>query len=242
MIHQTGAATAEQTFNSYRAGGCGAHFLIDKAGKIYQTARLNRKAYHVGRIKSRCYATKACTKAQLQAVTKILFQKDKLYSEIVKEVHHFERSKPYPDRFPLNSDSLGIEIVGAYRSEHGKMVKYTSLGAVLFFIASCSAGTQHVALNVSSVTGRGVDDQSGEFCRDFTLDVKEAQNYFSKATVISIKTLNNSYDELPCFVKGSGTVNGESCLWEVRAGGTGRVVCETRSYLTGCSDCLPVRK
>lgn len=29
VIHQTGAPTAQHTFNSYQNGGHGAHFLID---------------------------------------------------------------------------------------------------------------------------------------------------------------------------------------------------------------------
>lgn len=34
VIHQTGASTAQQTFNSYAKGGHGAHFLIDKKGQF----------------------------------------------------------------------------------------------------------------------------------------------------------------------------------------------------------------
>lgn len=114
VIHQTGASTAQQTFNSYAKGGHGAHFLIDKKGAIYQTARVTQKAYHVGKIKSKCYETKACTKVQLQNATQMLFQKGLSYSSRITNLHHHEKAKPYPDRYPLNSDSLGIEIVGSY--------------------------------------------------------------------------------------------------------------------------------
>ena len=55
VVHQTDAPTAQHTFNSYTAGGNGAHFLIDKNGLIYQTASMNMRCYHVGRlIKSKC--------------------------------------------------------------------------------------------------------------------------------------------------------------------------------------------
>lgn len=55
VVHQTDAPTAQHTFNSYIAGGNGAHFLIDKNGQIYQTASMNMRCYHVGRlIKSKC--------------------------------------------------------------------------------------------------------------------------------------------------------------------------------------------
>lgn len=114
VIHQTGASTAESTFNSYTKGGHGAHFLIDRKGLIYQTARLTQRAYHVGKIKSKCFETKTCSQAQLQQATQILFQKNQPYSTRLNNLHAIESGKPYPDRFPLNTDSLGIEIVGAY--------------------------------------------------------------------------------------------------------------------------------
>ena len=127
VIHQTGAPTAQHTFNSYQNGGHGAHFLIDKMGKIYQTANLNKKTHHVGKIKSKCYETKACTKSQLQAATQILFKKGQKYSTNVSNLHAAEKVKSYPDRYPLNSDSIGIEIVGNYDK---KSKVYESVGAL----------------------------------------------------------------------------------------------------------------
>ncbi|WP_020409246.1 peptidoglycan recognition protein family protein [Hahella ganghwensis] len=114
VIHQTGALTAQHTFNSYAKGGHGAHFLIDKAGNIFQTAHLDKKTYHVGKVRSKCYELKVCSKAQLQTVTKILFNKSKSYPARVSELHSSEKAKSYPDRYPINEDSLGIEIVGNY--------------------------------------------------------------------------------------------------------------------------------
>ena len=117
VIHQTGANTAQQTFNSYTKGGHGAHFLIDKQGEIFQTARLTQRAYHVGKIKSKCYENKSCTKVQLQNATQLLFQTGISYSSRITNLHNHERAKSYPHRFPLNSDSLGIEIVGSYDNQ-----------------------------------------------------------------------------------------------------------------------------
>jgi len=114
VIHQTAAPTAQHTFNSYIKGSHGAHFLIDKLGGIYQTARLDKKTYHVGKIKSKCYESKACTKIQLQFATNILFRPGKSYPDRVSDLHKHEKTKSYPDRYPLNTDSLGIEIVGNY--------------------------------------------------------------------------------------------------------------------------------
>src|SRR5690625_6011320 len=49
VVHQTGAPTAQHTFNSYKSASHGAHFLIDKTGKIYQTALTTQITHHVGR-------------------------------------------------------------------------------------------------------------------------------------------------------------------------------------------------
>jgi N-acetyl-anhydromuramyl-L-alanine amidase AmpD len=114
VIHQTGASTAQNSFNSYMNGGNGAHFIIDKQGIIYQTAHLNKKTYHVGKIRSKCYETNVCSKSQLQAVTLILFKAGKSYPDRVSDLHKHEKRKNYPNRYPLNEDSIGIEIVGNY--------------------------------------------------------------------------------------------------------------------------------
>lgn len=114
VVHQTDTSTAQQTFNSYTAGGNGAHFLIDKSGKIYQTASLQKRCYHVGRrIKSKCLEVnkKNCNSKQM---TKILAMR---WSQQVIAIDKNERQKNYPDRFPVNSDSVGIEIVGKYKDD-----------------------------------------------------------------------------------------------------------------------------
>ncbi|MFC4878390.1 N-acetylmuramoyl-L-alanine amidase [Microbulbifer halophilus] len=97
VIHQTGAPTAQHTFNSYQKSSYGAHFLIDKSGKVYQTASLEKKAYHVGKIKSKCYENNNCKKAELQTVTSILFAQGKRYSTRISNLHSHEKAKPYPD-------------------------------------------------------------------------------------------------------------------------------------------------
>lgn len=114
VIHQTGAPTAQSSFNSYMNGGYGAHFLIDNSGTVYQTAHLDKKTYHVGKIKSKCFEASICSSNQLQAVRQILFKSGKSYPDRVRDLDKHERKKGYPDRYPLNEDSIGIEIVGNY--------------------------------------------------------------------------------------------------------------------------------
>ena len=51
--------------------------------------------------------------------------KGQKYSTRTTDLHNREKLKPYPDRYPLNSDSIGIEIVGNYDT---KTKAYESVG------------------------------------------------------------------------------------------------------------------
>lgn len=63
IVHQTGGATAKSSLGSYaKPKANGAHFLIDRHGKIYQTASLFKKTWHVGSLRARCIAEYRCTK------------------------------------------------------------------------------------------------------------------------------------------------------------------------------------
>ena len=103
VVHQTESPTAQSTFNSYsKPGANGAHFLIDKDGSIYQTASLEQKTQHVGRLKSRCQAEGDCSPADAKA--------NKRWDPGAMNLR--EQAKPAGERFPSNSDSIGIELVG----------------------------------------------------------------------------------------------------------------------------------
>jgi len=119
VVHQTASSTEQQTFNSYLHPGkpneaTGAHFLIAKNGTIYQTASLNKKCYHVGKyIKSKCLELKQknCSNEQSIQASTIAWSAKKVQMDLA------ERAKPYPERFPVNEDSVGIELVGKYVGE-----------------------------------------------------------------------------------------------------------------------------
>lgn len=119
VVHQTDSPTAQSTFNSYsNKSANGAHFLIDKDGKIYQTASIFKVTWHVGLMQSRCYLKKTCqpTEARLLSLHKKAFWK----KVIAKEISDIEKAKDFPERFPANSDSIGIEIVGLAVKTEGK--------------------------------------------------------------------------------------------------------------------------
>jgi N-acetyl-anhydromuramyl-L-alanine amidase AmpD len=111
VVHQTDTATAQLTFNGYASGANGAHFLVDENGQMYQTASVRSRCFHVGRvIKSKCLAI-SIDNCDSAAMAKILAMS---WRTQINAMDAHERAKSYPNRYPVNSDSLGIEIVGSH--------------------------------------------------------------------------------------------------------------------------------
>lgn len=104
VVHQTGGSTAQSAFTGYAARPFGTHFLIDKDGTIYQSASLLYYTNHVGKLKARCLAEHRCTPVEMKRYAKL---NPKLSNQ-------FESAKDYPERFPGNGDSIGIELVGEF--------------------------------------------------------------------------------------------------------------------------------
>ncbi|WP_080401584.1 N-acetylmuramoyl-L-alanine amidase [Burkholderia ubonensis] len=103
IVHQTGGSTAASAFSSYKnASANGAHFLIEKDGTIYQTASLKKQTWHVGRVKARCVAEMRCTPVELEQLRRF----------DPRGENRREMRKAVPDRYPSNTDSIGVELVG----------------------------------------------------------------------------------------------------------------------------------
>lgn len=102
IVHQTDAATAASSLNAYKVRPIGAHFLIDKDGTIYQTASVAQRVAHVGRLKARCVAEHSCAPNNRAG----------LHGLPTKLTNRAENLKAVPARYPSNSDSIGIELVG----------------------------------------------------------------------------------------------------------------------------------
>ena len=116
IVHQTGAPTAQSTLNSYlqpRANG--AHFLIDRDGKIYQTGSVLWRQWHVGHLQARCLAEHRCTPVEAKSLARMG----------ATATNEHEKTKQVPDRYPSNDDSLGVELV-AGTSGDPKMPDYDS--------------------------------------------------------------------------------------------------------------------
>jgi N-acetyl-anhydromuramyl-L-alanine amidase AmpD len=112
VVHQTDSTTEQSVSANYQQGGnhgAGAHFLIAKSGLTYQTASLHHRCFHVGRlIKSKCLELhkQQCSDANALQLATLA------WSAQIKALDTHERAKAYPHRYPVNDDSVGIELVG----------------------------------------------------------------------------------------------------------------------------------
>lgn len=116
VLHRTDSATAASVLAAYKAGQkTGAHFLIEKDGKTYQTASLERICWHVGILQPRCLNENSCAPEELTTINALLHQKGMGFGQRARNVSAHETQKPYPLRYPANSDSIGIEVVGLFQ-------------------------------------------------------------------------------------------------------------------------------
>ncbi|MDC9589405.1 N-acetylmuramoyl-L-alanine amidase [Xenorhabdus sp. XENO-10] len=106
VLHRTGGSKMSPAISSFKSTGIGTHFIIDKDGTIKQTASLKQYTYHIGRIKSKCMAENNCNTNEAKKISG--------WGWNTKKIHDHEKLKEYPDRYPMNTDSVGIEVVAAY--------------------------------------------------------------------------------------------------------------------------------
>lgn len=121
IIHETGGDDRFGTFNHWATDPKhnGAHFLIERDGQIFQTVPVDRKANHAGLTKSRCLVQVTYCAPFGQEMNQFHkdFAKWKNAGGIANRagLNESEKAKSYRYRYPINSDSLGIELVGASR-------------------------------------------------------------------------------------------------------------------------------
>jgi hypothetical protein len=112
VMHRTMGSTAQGTIDHWSGQNrpYGTHFLIDRDGTIHQTASLNNNTAHVGNIRSRGEVEGTLTpEGQRElAATRRLPTSD------YDDVSRLESARAYPQRYPTNRDSIGIEVVATY--------------------------------------------------------------------------------------------------------------------------------
>ncbi|WP_305806529.1 peptidoglycan recognition family protein [Stenotrophomonas sp. YIM B06876] len=116
VLHRTESSTASGTLQAWRtgAGGTGAHFLIDKDGTIHQSVSVDQQAWHVGAIRSRGEVEGTITPADQRELRSARTGQAEWKAPAARAVGRVEASRPYPERYPTNADSVGIEVVGRY--------------------------------------------------------------------------------------------------------------------------------
>jgi N-acetyl-anhydromuramyl-L-alanine amidase AmpD len=118
VLHQTNSWDARTIIKDWGSNPkrTGTHFIIDRGGgrytgtdgKITQCARTTQRCAHVGMINSRCLLEHTCT------VPRGAKRSVEAGLRGIRALYAHERSKAYPSRYPMNSDSIGIEIVTKY--------------------------------------------------------------------------------------------------------------------------------
>ena len=113
VMHRTTGSTAQGTIDHWRGQDrpFGTHFLIDRDGTIHQTASLNNNTAHVGNIRSRGEVEGTLTPERQQELATV---RSPRRNDDVADVSRLESARPYPDRYPTNRDSIGIEVVATY--------------------------------------------------------------------------------------------------------------------------------
>lgn len=118
VLHRTESSTASSTLDSWRSrtDGVGAHFLIDRDGTIHQTASVDRQAWHVGPIRSRGEVEGTISREDQREVDAARGGRAEWTGTAARAVGRLEATRPYPERYPTNGDSIGIEVVGRYNA------------------------------------------------------------------------------------------------------------------------------
>jgi len=167
VIHQTHTETAEEVFNNYANPKTrnGAHFLIDKDGTIYQTASLDKGANHVGEIKARCLSESNCSQEELDAGLE-KWNKQPWINNGQRKSHDHEKMKDFPDRFPKNEDSIGIECVG-------KAWKYDKEGNLLEDQSKSVPDKRYVYESLTDKQKESLKWLSGELAKKYDIPASE---------------------------------------------------------------------
>lgn len=166
IVHQTSNNFISKTTIQYLSGQkTGTHFLIGFDGSIIQTARISQICRHVGFIRSRCQVLHTCSPAEKKSYESI--EKDNNKHEAQRLIYKNESTKTAPQLFPMNEDSIGIEVVGAPKtSKSGDL--YYGAGTMEQDIAS----TWLVKELVSTIILRGDEIYSNGVDESLFLDKK----------------------------------------------------------------------
>lgn len=120
-----------------------------------------------------------------------------------------------------------------------RFLKYM-VAAALISAAGCgqqAITTDSVQLADYQILANG-QEEGGEFCKDFNLTPEQAEWFFARAKLMEAQQLYQRFDHLPCWVRGTARSSAGIWQWEIRAGGTARIVSpDGEAELLGCDQC-----
>lgn len=154
VLHRTASRNASSVLAAWKSKPEGAHFLISETGAIYQCVSLKSQCWHVGKLYAKCRTTSSCSKEDETQINELLERKKTSWGTKFRLITKHELDKNYPDRFPHNHDSIGIEVVGmiSSQSEMYEIPNSVQLESVFWLLDKLIASYQ---LKISDVYAHG---------------------------------------------------------------------------------------
>ena len=72
---------------------------------------------------------------------------------------------------------------------------------------------------------------------DVNLSHQQSHEFFKRSKVVDSKTIHDHYEYAPCYIEGTLKHKSTLCDWEIRAGATGQVKCNSNIWMFACDDC-----
>jgi len=118
------------------------------------------------------------------------------------------------------------------------IIRILMLSCISLLISACSEDTFDLN-NLSKVYPRDFHSDKPDECSasDVNLNHTQAYEFFSRAKIVSVKTIHDQFEHASCYLKGTLIYKNKSCDWEIRAGSTGSIKCDDEVLLFACSDC-----
>lgn len=195
VLHQTDSFSAKSTMDAWKTKKSGAHFIVDRGdtgykgddGKIYQTAHINKVCWHVGDIQSKCLINNACAipkgaKKSPEAIANAT-KGSRARADAINKV---EKAKSYPNRYPINSDSIGIEIVTKADNDGIYVAPSAAqMWAVGWLVSEISAALPQIQLPANKTDANGDIYEHGVFGRKMPTEGTGVTTIFSESAAVA---------------------------------------------------------
>ena len=91
---------------------------------------------------------------------------------------------------------------------------------------------------IIKIIEKGVNetDKSKEICTGFNLTEQEVKQFFKQSEIISFKRIHDSYNWLPCYVRGTYAKEGKIFEWDINAGGFAILKSSDSTTYLGCEE------